>query len=152
MSTMREKPVESFVRSDGQGLAPEPPRPPALPSLFALAEPERVQPKKGLFAELLRLDHLPLYHDMNERSDLYDDISRRLVDELAGGSRRYDQLDEPERRLLDAATLEFATHGPATLQKKREAVSRAVKRKIETSGPNPTAAPESSLPPFWWLG
>jgi hypothetical protein len=105
-----------------------------------------------LFEELLGRDHLVLYQDLDERPDLYDEPTRLLIEQLAGGNRRYDQLDDRARQLLDVAATEFATNGTAKQQQTGTAIRRTVSRKLKPlPEPNPTASPESAMPPFWWL-
>ena len=150
MSLKQGSYAKPSVRSTVLDFAPKPPQPPAVPSPWELAETPKPQPK-GLFEELLGRDHLVLYQDVGERPDLYDAATVRLIEELSGGTRKYDQLDARERQLLDGATLEFVTKGPAAVQQKRDKIVKQVAKKMRPPVDNPTTAPESSMPPFWWL-
>lgn len=152
MSSMQEKQDGLFERLGVPNPAPEPPRPPAVPSPYSLVDQQKPRAKRGLFEELLGRDHLVLYQDLDERPDLYDEPTRLLIEQLAGGNRRYDQLDDRARQLLDVAATEFATNGTAKQQQTGTAIRRTVSRKLKPlPEPNPTASPESAMPPFWWL-
>ena len=118
---------------------------------FELAPPPRKQ--KGLFEELLDKNHLVLHYDMQERPDTYEEHARDLVEQLAGGALKYDELPEQERHVLDVATLEFATR-PANNSHAttRAAIVKRVENKLApVPEPTGTLGPEEAMPAFWWL-
>ena len=122
------------------------------PSPFELAD-SPPQSKRGLFEELLERNHLVLHYDMQERPDLYDDQMKQLVDELSGGSRQYDQLNDVEKQALDHATLEYATQPPVKSHERarRQMVKRANEKMKRPSPRIDPTMPEQLMPAFWWL-
>lgn len=149
MKTLPESCDVSFSRSLIDKFEPKPPSLPA-PSWQEPMQAQSPPLPKTLFEDLLCGNHLVLWHDMEERPELYEDETAQVVRALTAGETSYDQLGPRERRLLDEATLEYATRPPLrSHERARREIVRAVRQQLtrEPQGP----LPESELPDFWWL-
>lgn len=86
---------------------------PTFPSLFALAESERLKgvperkPPLGLFDALVG-DPRALYYELMEDPSRFEEEVATLVQQIVSGQRPYASLSSSERTTLDRATLDWA--------------------------------------------
>jgi len=127
---------------------------PTFPSFTALVSmsdlPQKGPQRDGLFGALLR-DPRVLLQDLLANPEKYEDGVASLVQELAAGSRKLDDLAPAEVELLDRATVDF--NQPT---RRREVspdptpVQRTTEPDVEYTAPK--AAPSlNGLEPYWWL-
>jgi hypothetical protein len=112
---------------------------------------------QGLFSALLK-DHVEiLATDAIEEPEKYNPEAVELLNEMLGGKKSPQSLTDSERRLLDQATLDFATYTPrkqAVPAPSRALPARAAKETESTEDAEPIPGvdvPVTEAPAFWWL-
>lgn len=118
-----------------------------------LATPNKHNRKQqGLFWELLYDDYAVLYYDMLDRPELYDEKTRDLLEQLVDQRRKIDDLSDKERKMLDVATLEYATRPPLpSHERERKKLLERTFAKMTVGAAPISGVPEESLPTFWWV-
>lgn len=110
---------------------------------------------QGLFNGLLRDDFTVLYQDATENPGKYDEQTLGLLMQLVQGATKVRELTESERRLLDKATIDFASYVPPKPPPRKEppAPTRASSDKTPVSAPPIPGidVPETDTPAYWWL-
>jgi len=125
---------------------------PKFPTLFELAALEEAPPpqrrQQGLFEMYLRKQPEHILQDARTRAAVYPEEVLSLLTDLYEGRKKWDDLPDPSKKLLDEASLEFLspTHAPEPKAKKPEAIhqprSASVPRETPVTGPH--------VDPFWW--
>jgi len=111
-----------------------------------------------MFESLLSGEAGVLLRDLEDNPDRYAQLPGLdvLLGGVASGARKLSELEEQDRRMLDQATVEYAT-APRTpeLVEGRAQLERQVKRvltqAVEPRPPEPGDVPDSDMPAFWWL-
>jgi hypothetical protein len=90
-------------------------------------------------------------HDLLSNPEKYEDGVAELVQELHSGAKSLDQLSEPEKDLLDRATIDFNSPNrrpePLLPKSPPPAPPKAAKKKVKyTPGTD-----VNDLEPYWWL-
>jgi hypothetical protein len=112
---------------------------------------------QGLFSALLK-DHVEiLATDALEGPDKYNPQAVELLNEMLDGKKSTKSLTDTERKILDQATLDFASYTPpkqVPTQPVRALPVRAVKAREDTEDADPTPGvdvPVTEAPAYWWL-
>ena len=113
----------------------------------------------GLFTGLLGQRADVLAQHALDNPAVYPDEVKALLEELAQGTRRVGELTLEERRLLDAATLEYATYrAPVPTAKPAQKKAPTPKRPalLDEAELRDGRAPQVEEPggvmtPYWWL-
>ena len=160
MSTWKDSSLTESLEPLAPLLAPSFPKFHELvnPKTFEVARevgPSVSSQPQGLFNGLLRDDFATLYQDATENPSKYDEQTVGLLMQLMQGAIKVRELTEAERRLLDKATIDFASYvSPKAAPKKvppPPAQTSSDKTPV-TAPPTPGIdVPETDTPAFWWL-
>jgi len=110
---------------------------------------------RGLYQELLLSRPEPLYADVLDHPEKYPETVMPILRSLLETRR---EPTEEERKVLDAAVIDFATKTreqkvptprPAKRQKKKELEHRMPE--LSSDATSPPALPDGEMKPFWWL-
>lgn len=134
-----------------------PPSSPKFPTFVELVELDRqgVPPPKspGLFEALLGRPE-PLYVDSVEHPEKYSPEVVALLSELVAGTKKVSALNPGEERLLDLATIDFATAAPEKPKAPPPTPVRrsgAEERVVHEQPIVGVDVPQEAQAPYWWL-
>jgi len=115
-------------------------------------------PERSLFQDLLggRLEILT--QDALDNPDRYEEGTRSLLTELMNGAKKREQLSPAEQRLLNRATIDFATYQPekpkaGVAPPKQKTTPKLLSLDVvmpETPKAEPVD-PDMPAPAYWWL-
>lgn len=124
---------------------------PALAELVAETRaPKLTERPKGMFEDLLNAKPEALYlHALEHSADFEQALP--ILRDMVDGDKKFSDLTLDEQKLLDLATVEFATYTPKT-QRPRVPIHQQVKQEPTEPPPIPGVdVPEANPNPYWWL-
>jgi hypothetical protein len=137
----------------------QPPSPPQFPAFMQLVELDREQAQapparsSGLFEGLLGGRPEALYEDAMANPDKYSPEAQLLLADIVAGKVDPRLLSDEQRRLLDLATIDFATAKPKAPRRSPKAAPRpAAPPAAPLERPTPGVDVPGEVPePYWWL-
>lgn len=127
------------------------------PKTFRLSTPEDPSPPtrpQGLFEVVLQ-NHIDiLAADAEESGEKYNPQALPLIRDVAEGKKTLQSLSEPERTLLDQATLDFATYVPPKQEQPRPVLKPRVESAPAEEDADPTPGvdvPITEARAYWWV-
>lgn len=127
------------------------------PKTFEVASaPASARRVTGLFDGVLGGNAAALYQDAIEHPEKYDEQAVGLLTELVQGAKKRVDLEETDIRLLDRATLDFASYvKPPAQRKQPTSMTKSAKSVEFTEGPDEVPFDENDVPDgtqaYWWL-
>jgi hypothetical protein len=128
------------------------------PKTFEVVAPPtpKTNRPQGLFDGLLGGEPAVLLQDAAENPGKYDDQTVGLLNELVQGSKKKADLEEAEHRLLDHATLDFASYvKPKTAAKQPQRATRKSEDELEGMFEEGLSEADMDVPEgttaYWWL-
>lgn len=143
---------QSFLSQ--HGVQPLPPlKFPTLAELASVPDPPPVPVRPQSLFSMIG-DPAALFSDLLSCPDKYERGTDELLQQLVHGQKRVEELDEQDRRLLNAAVLSFVQaprRKPAEAAKTRRTEPEPEETELDEHGaPIPTELDLPEAAPYWW--
>lgn len=116
-----------------------------------LPEPVRTRPV-GLFEGILGLNPEPLFMEVRSNKAGFESGLYELLESLVGGARKYEDLNEAEKAMLDRGVTDMAAARAPRPPPTQQPLAKTATAPVAPPKEEPMTIPtEDGQAPFWWL-